>query len=410
MFGNFYKSAVNLGDALWMPVGVIFALSLLWCLWRIWRDRKDPLPWCVVFCMVLFAAWRLRFHVGTGRHFLIYAIPVLFVCFTPIWDICRKSRLGYILLAAFGIACLTWSMRYDPEERKMLALYRRVRDDAGGSVKVAGLSFTKHHERERFYTGVDVTSTDRPVSAEVVLKQLDSNLRVWDGDKDAVYIFVTLPRGMEVPGKWLANNSRTGKVTVLGEAWYDRKHKKRLVVLKYVPGPVADAERIGELLPNGDFRALLSEADNQKNIRRLGRRAKRFLQPGVILPQKWGIYHSLTIKSNAVATVVECGDGQALRMEANGGYLAAISPSFRAQSKRKIHFEVYAKNTATLQLTRSIKFKKGEDMYPIITLRLNPNTRRRYTITLSPFDGDIQSGIWFWLQEGVIELSDIRLQ
>ena len=88
MFGNLYKSAIDLGNLLWMPLGIIFVLSLLWCMWRCWRDRRDPLPWCMAFGLTLFAVWRLRFDAMHGRYALIYAIPALFVCFTPIWDIC----------------------------------------------------------------------------------------------------------------------------------------------------------------------------------------------------------------------------------------------------------------------------------------------------------------------------------
>ena len=411
MFGNIYKSIINTSNFLWEPVGIVFALALVWSVWRWRKNLRDPLPWCAVFGMLLAIVWRQRFHVTGGRYYGIFVVPVLFICFFALWDILGKSKLRHCLMAAVCAACLGRDLYYDPQDRALMGLYRKVHDDAAGFARTSGMSYTKHRNQEAFYTGVDMASIDYMVPADVALKQLDGNLRVWDGEYDAVYVFMEMKRGMTIPKEWLSANSRFGEATLLGEAWYNRHRRKRLVVLKYRPASVPATECIGELLPNGDFQAVLSDVNHRKTIRHLGRRAKRFLRPGVMLPQSWGIYHSLIIRSDAVATIIRREAKSALRMEAKEGYVAAFSPSFTAQAARRINFEVYAETEAALQLIRGIKYKGGGgNAYTIISLKLPQGTRRRYTVTLPPFDRDIKSSVWFWLQRGTIELSDVRLQ
>ena len=412
MFGNIYKSIINTSNFLWEPVGIVFALSLLWCIWRWRKNLRDPLPWCAVFGMLLAIVWRQHFHVTGGRYYGIFVVPVLFICFFTLWDILGKNKLRHCLLAAACAACLGRDLYYDPQDRTLMRLYRKVHDDAAGFARPVGMSYSKHPTRETFYTGIDVASSGGyRAPADLVLKQLDGNFRVWDGEYDAVYVFIELKRGMTIPKEWMTFNSRSGKVTLLGETWYDRHRRKRLAVLKYCPSSVPATECIGELIPNGDFQAVLSESENLKRVRYFGRRAKRFLQPGIILPQKWGIYHALTVKTDCVATVVRNGEKSALRMEANGAYLAAISPAFQVSAPRKLGFEVHAETGAELQLIRQIKFQgRGGNMYTILTLRLAPGTLRHYIITLPPFERDVQSRVWFWLNDGTVELSDVRLQ
>ena len=407
MLGNIYQSIINTSNVLWEPVGVFFSMSLLWCIWRWRKNLRDPLPWCVVFGMLFAIVWRLRFKITEGRYYSLAIVPVLYLSFFALWDVCKRRHLRYFLLAVVCAICLGRILYSNSAERDVMAFYRKVHDDATVFSRTAGVSYTKHSQQEAFYTGVDVVSSAYLAPADVVLKQLDGNLKVWDGERDAVYIFLALARGMTIPEQWLADN----KVTSLGETWYDRRHRKRLAVLKYLPSPTMDVERVGELMPNGDFQAVLSESDNRKNIQRLGRRAPRLLQPGIILPQRWGIYHSLIVKSDSVATVVRHDEKSALHLEARGGYIATYSPGFQVNVPRKLGFDVYAETDAELELIREIKFKGGGGaMYLILSLKFAPGTRRRYIITLPPFERDIKSGVWFWLKSGTIELSDIRLQ
>ena len=408
MFGNIYKSIINTSNFLWEPVGIVFAFALAWCIWRWRKNLRDPLPWCAA-CGILFAiVWRQCFHVTSGRYHGIFIVPVLFLCFFAMWDI-FGGKIKYWLLAAACTACLMRDLHHNPAEREMAELYRRVRADAGNYARSTGQSYTRHTLQERFYTGVETMDIDRAVAPEVVLRQLDGNFSVWDGDWDAVYIFLALPRGTDIPPSWLANNRRTGKLDVFARAWYDRRHKKQLAVLKYLPGAKRDDECRGELLPNGDFRQILDGEKHRMSTERLGRRAPRFLQPGIMLPQEWGIYHSLTSRSLALATVVKRSGRSVLRLEADS-YLGVFSPEFVVTSARKLNFKVHAETPATLQITRTVKFQAGGDMYPILTLALRPGSMRYYTVTLPPFAGSVKDGFWFWLHSGTVELTDIRLQ
>lgn len=411
MFGNICKSVIIVYESPWaLPalVGLLGCGLILFHAFRCRRIWKETLLWCTTLSLLMFAAWRWRIHADHGRYFLIFAIPSLILCIGAVRSVFLHNRpLQYLALSVIFVIALVRSTIFDPADRKIMVLYRNVHDDAAKISGAAGVSYTTHYERERFYSGVDVGSVDYFAPYDVVIKQLDGNFRVWDGDQEAVYIFLSLPRGATIPAQWLADN----KVTVLGERWYDRRHRKRLTVLKYLPSPTRDAECVGELLPNGDFRAVLPDAENRKTVQQLGRRAKRFLEPGIILPQKWGIYHALTVKTDSVATVVRNGEKSALRMEAKDGYLAAISPFFQVPAPRKLGFEAYVETGAVLQLIREIRFPgRGGNMYTILTLKLAPGTRRRYIITLPPFERDVQSRVWFWLNSGTMELSDVRLQ
>lgn len=411
MFGNICKSIIIVYESPWALPALVGLLGCGLILFHAFRNRRiwrETLLWCTALPLLLFAAWRWRIHTDHGRYFLIFAIPALILSIGAVRSVFSHNRLlQYLAPAVIFVIALVRSTIFDPADRKMLELFRKVHSDTAGVEKTAGVSYTKHHERESFYSGVDVGSVDYFAPCDVVLKQLDGNLRVWDGDREAVYIFLPLPRGATIPAQWLADNN----VTVLGEQWYDRHHRKRLTVLKYLPSPTMDTERVGELLPNGDFQDVLPEAENRKTVRQLGRRAKKFLEPGIILPQKWGIYHALTAKTDSVATVVRTGERSALRLEAKDEYLAAISPAFQVSAPRKLGFEVYAETGAVLQLIREIRFPgRGGNMYTILTLKLAPGTRRRYIITLPPFERDVQSRVWFWLNSGTIELSDVRLK
>ena len=411
MFGNAYQSVIRTGNFLWEPVGILFALAFVWSLWRWRRNLRDPLPWCVAFGLLLAFLWRECFHIVSGRYHAVFIVPAVFVSFFALWDIFGKSPWRFWILAGICAALLARDVYYDPTDRVRLDFYGKVREDAAQFARKTGMSYTKHAMREKFYTRIDVTDGNYRVPEEVVLKQLDGNFQVWDGDWDAVYFFTELKQGMALPEGWLEANSRTGKLTVLGEACYDRHRRKSLVVLKYQPSRVPKEEIAGELLPNGDFRELLPEPENRKSVQRLGRRAERFLKPGVVLPREWGIYHALTGKSGSVATVVRHGTTSALRMESCGGYVAAISPAFPIPSARKIHFQAYSESEAELQLIREAGFAGGGGkMYTILTRKLPSGTRRKYRIVLPPFDGKGKNRIWFWLQKGTMELTDVRLE
>ena len=410
MFGNFYQSCLSFSSFLWEPIGVLMGAGLLWAIWQNRMKWRDPLVWLVAGGMVTALAWRLHFHITTGRYYGIFIVPALLFSFYLLWRGPWSGRTACILISILLAVCLGRDLWHNPMERDVLSLYETVRKDARQFERVTALSFSKGVARERFYTGLTISGVDRETSLKNILSGLDCNFSVFDGDWDAVYLFLEI-RQKELPAQaGLLSLAPPGRLTLLGDSWLDRHRKKKVIALRYLPSGERMNRQLGELLPNGDFRDVVNEKDRIQMQKDLGRRAVRFFHESPVFPRQWRIYHSLIQKSNSFATVVTRDDENSLRLEADS-YLALVSPSFEVAQERLLNFSVYAETESVLQITREVKFIQGNgELYPMLPLQLKPGEQRRFSIRL-PERPDCKSGsVWFWLHQGILEISDVRIQ
>lgn len=410
MLGHIYQSCINISNFLWEPIGVLFVAGLIWYTWNNRKDWHNLLAWFVAGGMILAIIWRTHLQITTGRYYGIFIVPALFFSFYLIWRGPWSRHITYILLGVLLIGCFARAPHYNPMEREVLSLYKSVQKDAKQFERVTALSFSQNTVREQFYTGLTVSEVDRQTSLDNILSGLNGNLSIFDGDWDAVYLFLEVRQKQLPEQAELLKLAPAGHLTLIGESWVDRHHKKKTVVLRYLPAGVRDERQCGELLPNGDFREPESEKANVQQQKFLGRRAARFLQENPVFPRRWRILHSLIGKSNSFATVVTRDDGNALRFETDG-YLVAVSPEFPVARDQVLNFSVSVEAESFLQISREVTFTRGGgDLYPMFTLRLKPGLRRRFSIHL-PARPDCKSGkIWFWLHKGTLEINDVRVQ
>lgn len=410
MLGLLHQSCLNLSSFLWEPIGVLFYIGLLWFIWNHRKSWKDHIVWLIACGLSFAIAWRLFFHISTGRYYGFFIVPALFFSFYLLWCGPWSKRTSYVLLGILLIGCTARDFWYNPMEHSVLLLYETVRKDAQEFKRVTALSFSKGLTRERYYTGLTIAGVDRRTSLNNILSGMKYNFSVYDGDWDAVYFFLEI-HSKEIDHDALLKWSSNAHLTIIGESWLDRHRKKKVIVFRYLPDLKRDDKQCGDLLPNGDFREYAEEKINIQMQKNLGQRAVRFLNENPIFPKQWGIYHSLIGKSDSFATIVKRPYDNALRLEADN-YLAAISPTFSVEQERILSFSISVKTESVLQITRDLKFTNGSggDLYPLLSLYLKPGLQRRFFVRL-PARPDCKSGaVWFWLHHGILELSDVRIK
>lgn len=162
----------------------------------------------------------------------------------------------------------------------------------------------------------------------------------------------------------------------------------------------------GELIFNGDFAQLATEKQKKNLINTLGKRTVRLQSEPFELPTGWNFYQSWAGKSKAFVNRVERNGKFALRLEADG-YLAAIPKAISVKEDKVFAFTIYAERDSMLQFTRA---GNGIGMLPVLLLPMKAGSERRYEIKFSPYANCEKNEIWFWLDHGTIELSDVRLK
>ena len=401
MFWDFIKSYKMMLNCVWDPAGVLMTIGIFFLIWEkrrtFWRDYRFYLFAAGILGAFL---WRTVAHVNGSRYYGVMVLPALFFSFFLFRHIPVGNRLKTVIFSGALLACFAMNFWYNPEEKNVLELYRSVSADAGKYPNSLLLSFAESTTRESFYTGLPVYGTDRPVPTDKLLENLKNNYSLFDGDHDAVYFFIEARKKQTQPPEVLPE-----KFQLVGKTFVDRHHKKMLYAYRYLPGKEQFSIVDGELLPNGDFSAVSGKVDDS-----VSRRAIRFADNAVGLPDKWRIYHSLLGKSYAFAQVVKTPDGNALQLNADS-YIAVFSPEFEQTSDRTINFKVDAQSDCALQISHSFNDKNHHGIVvPVITLKIAAGTSRRYSVKLAQQENSTKSSVIFWLQNGTLNISDVRVK
>ena len=406
MFGNIYKSCISISNFLWEPVGVVFVIALAFLFWDKKRFWKDPL-FITLFTFSLFLlAWRIYIH-ASGRYFSITVLPVLLIIFNFIRRVPFPKAIRCFLLAGAIFACLCRDMRGNPYESDLIELYRKTGTDANlyGLSRLIG--FTSQGGRQTFYSGKNVSVTGLEIPNREIINSLRGNLDFFHGICDVLYIFVSVKPS---DGKFVdefCNLMPDNSIKLFGRCFIDRSRKKEIVVFKYETGknvPKSDDETF-KLMDNGDFSQIRTGENAEKYNLRLARRAPRFGKEQPVLPEKYNIYHSLTAFSNSIANIEKRQGHNVLRVQANGSYLGVITPQIDMRKERYISFNIKVNRKSSLQINRNVA---GKGMFPFFTVDLDPAPEKRCVLRLesSGANGDV----WFWLNEGDIELSNLRIK
>ena len=406
MFGHIYKSCLSINNFLWEPVGIVFLAALVF----LFRDKKrfwkDPLFITLALLSLFALGWRIYIH-AVGRYFAITALPVMFVIFNFIWRIPLHKAIRCLLFAVIVLACFCRDMRGNPCERDQISLYRKIGEDAGKYSEARIVSFTTQIVRQMLYSGQRVSGVDRDIPVPEIVNNLRGNLSFFDGICDVVYIYVQYRRSEYDPTDDFLKLMPGERIKLMGRCFVDRSRKKELLVFKYETGNSDRTvnEKDFKLMENGDFSQVRTGENAQKYNLRLARRAPRFGKEQPQLPERFNIYHSLIAFSNSIACVERRNDKNVLRVEANGSYLGVLTPQIDMRKERFISFNIKVNRPSSLQINRSVA---GRGLFPFFTVELEPSAEKRYTLRLeaSGANGDV----WFWLNDGDIELSDLRIK
>ena len=402
MAWNFIESYQVMLNFLWEPIGVIMTIGAFFLIWEkrrdFWRDYRF---WLILFGLVAAFSWRMLMHITGSRYFGVMVLPAVFLAFIVVWYPPVLKKMRFFLFAALIATCLIRDFwQNSPEERNLIKLFHTVKSDATKYPSKLILSFTESGVRETFYIGLPVYGVDRPVPHEQLLKNIRNNHTVFDGDFDAVYFILEARKKQTPPEDILPKN-----FTLVGKSFVDRHRKKALYIYRYLPGKTQNSKVEGELLPNGDFAATGSKIDES-----VTRRAVLFQNNETLLPEKWRIYHSLLNRSYAYASVVKTSSGNALHLKADN-YIAVFSPEFELDDDRTLNFQIDAQSDCALQISQTFTDKQNRGMVsPVITLKIAGGTSRRYSIVLPKQENSGKSSVIFWLQNGNLNISDVRIK
>lgn len=396
----------------WELFGILFFLGLGYAAWK----KRKQIDWFYVTIplgLVFAAAWRAGLGITSDRYHSIFIFPALFFSFYLIWRGPWPRKISCCLLAIVVVVCVFKDLRYNPHEAEICALYNKVKSDSKNFHSSYGVSFTNASQREQYYTGIPVSGNDRKVPTENIFFGLKGNLSFFDGDYDAIYVFLKTSTSEGDLTPEILQLAPSGQIALIGQCYVDRKQKRRITIFRYSPKEDRNEGNVehAELLPNGDFRELLTPELQKREITKLRRLAPRFESENARLPAKWRIYQSLRFQTTNFASIKEKKSGSVLYMEADNSYLAVITPTFPMEENEYLIFHVYAISESFLQISREIVLDSGErDFYPIMPVRISPGANRSYEISLPVKPGYKNGNIWFWLHHGKIELSDVKIR
>lgn len=405
-FDNFFSS---FGQAVWEPLGGIF--------------------WCALACMILFMRRKINilnfgafllepyFHCVACRDacdwrtisqlLYFYCFVWYFLCPAAWRMVTAMVRIFFVLLLCICFARLLWLNPYD---RKVLSFYEMVQKDAEKFHHPIAISFTKNSQREEYYSKIPLLNHDRPTPYSQLFPGLKNNFSLFYPNHDAVYCFFEVRTKDILNRQEIIDLAPEGTITILGETFLDRHKKKKVVVFRCQPTPEPETADDGELIPNGDFSRFLALEQQEKQRAYLGRLAPRFRNEDTKFPAQWIFYQSLTYKSHSWASVVTNKNGNALRLEADG-YLVAITPQLPVDREVLLSFVINVKQTGSLQFSREIQQKSGQrELYPILAIPMKKGSMQRFVLHLPSRTEAQWCTVWFWLQKGVIEISDVRIK
>ena len=394
---------------LWEVVGALCLPAIAYFLYDLRKHWRHAWLYLAAGGVLFACAWRLRFGVTHGRHYAILIPPLMLMLFHLLWTILPRWKwTAYVLLSILFAFCIGRDFRGRLQERKIMALYRNVAADAKKYRSPYGVSFPSAGVRESFYTGIPVGGI--PYGGNAVgefFRGLSGNLNIYRNSCDVFYLFISVRSDHPEMKNAIARLESEG-AEVFGKEFLDRRHKKEIWVLKYEPRPENMDLRETSLLPNGDFSQFLTGEELKKGRERLGRRAPRFLLEKPDLPRQWGFYQSLTTFSNAIASIEQRESGKVLRMQADS-YLVALSPSFEISRSRVMYFKIKANRTSNLLVRREFRNPKAV-LSESVLLRIRPGDVGQYKLVLPDGAGKQIGRVWFWLTDGDIELSDVRIR
>ncbi|MCQ2379554.1 MAG: hypothetical protein MJ025_01330 [Victivallaceae bacterium] len=400
------KSILLVSRGMWEPIGVVFAISLVWSLIRMifCGEWRNIVRWCYFLGALGAFVWRLAIGIGGTRYHNVF----LFIALFGIIDLFVSfplPRLWKRLLFFSGLlCCLVHSVIYHPEDRQLLRLYEMVARDAASRSRVLGLAYDGKGVRHQYYSTIPVVMADRSQPLAELLYGLKGNLGVYDGNYDAVYLFDVVTRDEVAHLPEFEKLMAPGQVTQLGFVWLNRYHKRALVVCRYLPAKNKKCFSSGVLVENGDFSKEATPEMRQRILNSHGRRMPRLQKENFNPPAGWRFYTSLAGRNNAYFSRVKCQDGYALRLESDG-YLCAITPSLMISEGGRLSFLVKAETDALLQVSRTC----GPGLFPVVMLPLEAGRSERYDIALPDCPGVERGEVLFWLTRGVVELRDVRM-
>ncbi|MCI5779190.1 MAG: hypothetical protein MR051_05175 [Lentisphaeria bacterium] len=409
MPGNFAQSALSVSRMLWEVIGVFCIPSLLFFAYDLRRHWRKPWLYWVIGGILCAWGWRVFFRVGSGRYYSVMILPAMLLIFHFCRSVVPKQKwVSAALLSVVFVFCLGRDLRGYPQHREVIGLLHRVKSDAARYRRPYGVAFPSGGGREAYYTGIPVAGI--PYGEREMpefFRSLKGNLNLYRHSGDVLYLFFFLPRNYPDKENMLRGLMPEG-IEILGSTYMDRRHKKQLFAVKYIPREETIDLRGSELLPNGDFSELQSGEQLEKQWRYLGRRAPRFLTEKPQLPRKWDFYQSLTTRSNSLALVEKRGDGNVLRLQADS-YLVALTPFFDVKKARIVFFHIKARTQSRLNVKREYR-NPGALHQDMFMLRLEQGEEHEYVLKLVDGKGMNIGRIWFWLNSGDIELSNVRIK
>ena len=279
MFGNIAESALNVSRLLWETVGVCALLGMLYFIYETFQRKHWRNVWFyMVVAAILFAwAWRVYIHAN-GRYHTILILPAMLLVFHFFRNgFIRCRLLSYILLTALFIACIGRNLRGNPWENDLLELYGDVKKDAVQYKNPVGLKILAPKAQIGFYSDINILAGNYgDEDLNEVFRGLNGNLDMFYQLNDCVYIFVAVPKDFPGRGKAFIK-LLPEQVEIFGRRFMDRKKRKELFVLKYIPQKEEFDSSNLPFLCNGNFKNLLSGELREKKLDYFGRRAKRFL-------------------------------------------------------------------------------------------------------------------------------------
>ncbi|MCQ2377695.1 MAG: hypothetical protein MJ016_00590 [Victivallaceae bacterium] len=403
---------------LWEPVGILFLIGMIYFLVRDGKKFRDLRFWfgAAALCAIFFG--RVYFHITPGRYYSILVFPALFFLVYLLkrgpWHFLPEKNAKLAMDLLFAGCLLAGTLRclyYNPQEKKIVDLCSRIKADAAGK-SVIGLAYTSRFSQISYYSGVECIAPERPLPLSELLIHLRGNLSVYDGDFDAVYWVVEVKKNETLTPEMLRMIAPPERFGVFGGEYLDRHRKKKLVVLRYLPLPERQKmpEDRGELVKNGDFSKAQSEKDLARIRNDMGKRMTRLQTEKFVFPAHWVIECSLAGKNNSFASVVERGDTQALRVDANG-YVFCIVPSFPVETERTFSFHVKAERDAVIQISRNVRYPdQSLGLHPFYLLFIKAGKERDYRLQIPAYSFFPFGELYFWIQSGTVEISDVRVK
>ncbi len=391
---------------MWEPIGVVFAVSLVWMLIRMifCGEWRNAVRWCYLLGGLGAWLWRLKLHIQSPRYHNVFLFVALF-CILDLFESFPLPKVWKRLLFFAGIACcFGHAVIVYEQDRQVCQLYETIRKDAAHYHRTLALSYDTNTGRHRYYTQLALYAPDRQQPLAELARGLKENLRVYDGDYDAVYLFAGVKKSELALLPQLA--TLMPEMEQVGMVWMNRYHKKALVVYRYLPKAEKPEIPVGALISNGDFSQSALPARRQQFLTQFGKNMPRVNDEAFDPPANWNFYQSLAGRTNSFFTIRRDPAGTALHLEADG-YLAAISPAIELLTEKKLSFSVKAESESLLQISRGVR--EG-GLFPIVLFPLKAGEEKRYEITLPVYPGKPQSEIWFWLDHGAIDLKDVRIR